>query len=160
MFNYKFLYLIWLLPAYYLFLTVHQGAVFYSITDTYKNGSSYTAEVIDFNTKQIGTLTNGYIVLRFETAGGKHVQQKLTLPVEMAGELLNIRIVPVRYQEDSFQNIVMIPTFSTQKGLVLTNIAMALVGVLITLFVAFAVHRYAGRKLAGNEEKLVIERID
>lgn len=158
--NYKLLYLIWLLPAYLLFLMLHQTAVFYGIVDTYDNGTSYTAEVVDFELKQIAAQTNGYIVLKFNTNDGDKVQQQLSLPVEMAGKLQEIRVIPIRYQEGAFQNIVMMPTYSTQKGLILTNLAIAAVGFFIALFVAYLVHKYVRRKLSGPEEQLVIERID
>ncbi len=158
--KYKFLYLAWLLPAYLLFLIAHQGTVFVSLIDTYENGASYTADVIDYELKQIAAQTNGYIVLRFETGSGNLVQQKLSLPVEMAGKLSEIRVIPIRYQEDAFQNIVMIPTFSIQKGLILTNMAMAFVGFLIALYVALSAHRHARRKLTGPKNEFIIERID
>ncbi|MDZ7715790.1 MAG: hypothetical protein U5J95_06210 [Balneolaceae bacterium] len=158
--NYKLLYLIWLLPAAFLFLIIHQAAVFYGIVDTYDNGTSYTAEVVDFELKQIAAQTNGYIVLKFNTSDGNQVQQKLSLPVEMAGNLQEIRVIPIRYQKGAFQNIVMMPTYSTQKGLILTNLAMAAVGFLIALFITYLVHKYVGKKLSSTEEKLVIERVD
>lgn len=158
--RYKFYYLIWLLPAYLLFLIIHQALVYNSIVDTYKDGTSYTADVVDFDFKQIAAQTNGYIVLRFETGSGRQIQEKLSLPVEMAGELSNSRVVPVRYLEGNFQEIVMIPTFNTQKRLVLANTAMASVGLLIALAIAIIVHRYTRKKLSGPEKKFVIERID
>jgi hypothetical protein len=158
--KYKFFYLIWLIPAYLLFLGIHQVAVFYSIVDTFENGVSYNAEVVDFDIKQIASQTNGYIILRFDTATGETIQQRLSLPIEMAGKLTDIRLIPIRHHDSNFQNIVMVPTYSTQKGLVLTNMAMALVGFLIALFVAIAVHRHARRKLNGPDEELIIERID
>lgn len=157
--KYQLIYLIWLLPAYLLFLIIHQGAVFTSLADTYQNGSSYTADVVDYDMKQIAAQTNGYIVLRFETGNGELVRQRLSLPVEMAGQLTDIQVVPIRYQEDAFQSIVMMPTFSTQKGLILTNMAMAFVGLLIAVFVALSAHRYAARKLSEPEREFVIERI-
>lgn len=158
--TYKLIYLVWLLPAYLLFLFLHQAAVLYGITDTYENGTSYTAEVVEFELKQIAAQTNGYIVLRFDTNEGERVQQKLSLPVEMAGQLQRIRVVPVRYQAGAMQNIVMMPTYRTQKGLVLTNMGMAFLGFVITVFIAVAGHRYANRKLSGEEEEIVFERVD
>lgn len=57
--NYKFLYLFWLLPLYIGALFFQQVSVYYGITDTYENGNSYTAEVVDFEFKQIAAQTNG-----------------------------------------------------------------------------------------------------
>ena len=157
---YKWLYLIWLLPGYLLFLCVHQGAVFYSIVNTYDNGTSYVADVQEYKMKQIAAQTNGYVVLKFESNDGEVHQQKLSLPVEMAGMVSKSNKLPVRYQENAFVNIVIIPTYATQKGLVLTNLAMAAVGLLIALFVGYLVHRYVQRKTSGGNETFVIERVD
>lgn len=158
--KYNYLYLFWLIPGFLLFLILHQASVFYGIVDTYENGTSYTAEVVEFDLKQIAAQTNGYVVLKFETKSGEKVQQKLSLPVEMAGAIQEIRVVPIRYQKDAFQNIVIMPTYSTQKGLTVTNIGMAFVGLVITFFIGLAVNRYVKKKQAGEDEELIIERID
>lgn len=158
--RYKFLYLFWLLPATFLFLIAHQGAVYLGVTDTYKNGESYTAEVVEFEFKQIAAQTNGYVVVRFETKDGTQIQRKLSLPVEMAGGLQGIRVIPVRYQPDVFQEIVLMPTYETQKNLVWSNMLMAGVALLISFFIALAAHRFARKKVNEKEEKFVIERVD
>lgn len=158
--SYKYLYLVWLIPAAFLFLCLHQAMVWYGIVDTYENGDSYTAEVIDFELKQIAAQTNGFIELRFELEEGEEIQRKLSLPVEMAGQLQQIRIVPIRYQPDTFQEIVLMPTYGTQKGLVITNLAMAVVALLITLGIGVVVHRYANRKRRGDIEEFEFERVD
>lgn len=158
--KYNYLYLYWLIPAYLLFLLLHQTFVFYGVTDTYENGVSYTAEVVDFDLKQIAAQTNGYVVLKFKTKSGKEIERKLSLPVEMAGEISDIQIVPIRYQEDAFQSIVIMPTYNTQKGLVLTNIGMASIGTLITIAIGFFVNRYIKKMRAETEEEMIIERMD
>lgn len=158
--RYKYLYLVWLIPASFLFLILHQASVYYGIADTYKNGTSYTAEVVDFEIKQIAAQTNGFIVLRFDTRTSEKVQRKLSLPVEMAGELQGTRIIPVRYQADAFQEIVIMQTFKIQKGLVLTNIAMAFVGLVFTIFIAIFAHRFANKKLRAGHEEMHFERLD
>ena len=157
--NYKYLYFIWLLPAAFLFLCLHQTAVYYGIIDTYENGTSHTAEVVDFDLKQIAAQTNGYIVLRFE-AEETEVRRKLSLPVEMAGQLQRIRVVPIRYLPGNFQEIVLMPTYDTQKNLLWTNLAMASVALLITVIIAGAVHRFTTNKLRSDPEKVEFERID
>lgn len=157
---YKFLYLVWLIPAAFLFLCLHQTVVWYGIHDTYENGTSYTAEVVEFDIKQIAAQTNGYVVLRFETKDGNEVQKKLSLPIEMAGDLQQIRVVPIRYQPGAIQEIVLMPAYNTQKNLVWSNLAMAAVALLCTLIIAGFGHRIATRKLKTGNEKLEIERID
>lgn len=158
--KYSYLYLFWLIPAFLLFLVLHQTTVYYGVIDTYENGTSYTAEVLEFDLKQIAAQTNGYVVLKFETKDGEQVQKKLSLPVEMAGALQEISIVPIRYQKDAFQSIVMMPTYSTQKGLALTNIGMAAVGLLIAIGIGLVVNRFIKKKRNGDSEELIIERID
>lgn len=158
--KYKFLYLFWLIPAYLLFLSIHQGAVYFSITDTYENGSSYTANVMDFEFKQIAAQTNGYIVLQFETDEGERIERKLSFAVEMAGALTDLKAVPIRYKSDAFQSIVMTPTYGVQKQLTLTNLAMAFLGFLITAAIGRAVHRFVQKKIQHGDQQLVIERID
>lgn len=158
--RYKYIYLTWLLPAFFAGLVLHQTMVYYSIIETYKNGSSYTAEILDFEFKQIAAQTNGYIVLKFTTKEGKEVEKQLSLPIEMAGELQQSRILPVRYQPDAFQEIVIMPTYKIQRGLTWTNIGMASVGLLITLFIAIISHRYANKLRSGDNREVVIERVD
>ncbi|MDZ7682201.1 MAG: hypothetical protein U5J63_10960 [Fodinibius sp.] len=112
------------------------------------------------NSNQIASRTSGYIVLRFETSDGTDIERKLSLPVEMAGQLQKIRVVPIRYQPGAFNEIVLMPTYETQKNLAWTNILMALVALLITFFIALTAHRFAKKKLNEKEEELVIERVD
>jgi len=157
--KYKYIYLIWLLPAYLLFLTLHQVSVYYGITDTYENGTSYTAEVREFDIKQIASQTNGYVVLEFETRGGENIRRRLSLPVELAGMISELSRIPVRYSEGASEEIVMMPTYPQHRRMVLSNAAMAFLGLLIALGVAWISNRYAGKKRSGKDEKLVIERV-
>lgn len=158
--RYKLFYLFWLLPAAFLFLVVHQGSVYYGLTDTYENGTSYTAEVVEFEFKQIAAQTNGYVALRFETSDGNEMQRQLSLPVEIAGGLQDIRVIPIRYQPGAFQEIVLMPTYESHKNLIWTNVLMASVALFITFFIGLAAHRFASKKLSEGEEELVIERVD
>ncbi|NGP77068.1 hypothetical protein G3570_10520 [Balneolaceae bacterium YR4-1] len=158
--KFKFLYFYWLIPAFLLFLVLHQISVYYGVIDTYENGDSYTAEVVEFELKQIAAQTNGYVILRFSPEGAGEMQQKLSLPVEMAGQIQEIRIIPIRYQEGARHNIVMMPTYETQKNLVMTNIAMAAVGFLITCIIGYWVNRYVSRKMKQGETEIVFERVD
>ena len=158
--RYKFLYLFWLLPASFVFLVVHQAYVYNGVIDTYENGESYTAEVVEFELKQIAAQTNGYIIIRFKTPDGQEIERNLSLPVEMAGELQKIKVIPIRYQPGAFQEVVLMPAYNTQKNLVWTNIAMASVGLLITLVIAIAAHRFTRKKLKEEKEEYVIQRVD
>ncbi|MDR8392171.1 hypothetical protein NC796_13535 [Aliifodinibius sp. S!AR15-10] len=158
--KYKFIYLIWLLPAYLLFLTVHQVLVYQGIGDTYNNGESYTAQVVDFDIKKIASQTNGYVVLNFETDNGENIERRLSLPIELASMITDFSQIPIRYQKGTFEEIVMMPTYSEHRNMVLSNAAISLIGLFIALGVAVIGHRYATRKQNEVEEELVFERVD
>ncbi|MFH5833473.1 hypothetical protein ACG2F4_05535 [Halalkalibaculum sp. DA3122] len=158
--KYKFIYLIWLLPGYLLFLTVHQVLVYDGIGDTYNNGESYTAQVLDFDIKKIASQTNGYVVLAFETGEGERIERRLSLPIELASMITDLSQIPIRYQQGAFEEIVLMPTYSEHRNLALSNAAISFIGLLITIGVAWTAHKYASRKLTEGEEKLVFERVD
>ena len=158
--KYKYLYLVWLLPAWFVFLSLQQTLVYFSVIDTYENGTSYTAEVVEFELKQIAAQTNGYAVLRFTTDKGAEIQKKISLPVEIAASITQYKSIPIRYLDGAYVEIVMISSYKVYKDLVLTNIGMAIIGLLITLGIAAATHRFARKKLGEEEVEFVIERVD
>lgn len=159
---YKFLYLFWLLPAYLLFLTGHQVGVYFSLQDTYDNGTSYTSNVVDFEIKQIASQTNGYVVLEFTRKDSTTIRRKLSLPVQLASQIMDTKIIPIRYQQGAWEDVVMMPTYDVHKKMVLINAAITLVSFIVTIFIALYAHRFANRKLSGEDpdEELKIERID
>lgn len=157
--KHKFIYLVWLLPAYLLFLTVHQLSAYFGIGVTYDTGTSYTADVVEFDIKKIASQTNGYVVLEFDTGEGEHIRKKLSLPIEVAGMITDLSRIPVRYKQDAFMEIVMIPTYEPQKRMILSNAAMSFIGLIITFGIAWMAHRYAGQKREEGEQ-LIIERVD
>ncbi|MEQ8524507.1 hypothetical protein [Gracilimonas sp.] len=158
--NYRLLYLYWVIPAYLLFLVVQQGLVHQSAIDTYENGTTYLAEVTDFDIKQIAAQSNGYIDIRFEVEG-EVIERRLSLSVQMAQELMESSNIPIRYQKGAFQEIVLYPTFNIQKSTSLFNMSVAFVGLVVTVISGFFVHRYVRRKVTNeNDEKFEIERVD
>jgi len=158
--KYKYLYLIWLLPLALALLTAHQLYTYYNIVKTYNQGESYTAEVVDFEIKQIAAQTNGYVVLKFETREGKTVQEKLSLPVTLAAQFMESNVIPVRYYADSSTPIVMIKTYNTHSRVALINASMAFVFFVALLIVAFFVHRFAGKKISETDTSINIVRTD
>jgi len=158
---YKLLYLIWLLPAYLLFLSIHQAVVYYSAIQTYRDGESYTAKVIDFEIKKIAAQTNGFVELEFTTADSIVHKRKLSLSIDIASSLTDYKIIPIRYKPGNFEDIVMIPTYHQHRSVILSNLAMAFLGFLITLPIGWGAQRYAQKKLGGSgPDYYVIERID
>ena len=158
--KYKLLYFYWVVPAYLLFLVCQQGLVHQSAIDTYNNGTSYLAEVTDFEIKQIAAQSNGYIDIRFE-ADGEVIDRRLSLSVQMAQQLMESSTVPIRYQKGAFQDIVLFPTFGIQRSTSLFNMGVAFIGLVVTVIAGFLLNRYVKRKVTDeNDEKFEIERVD
>lgn len=158
--KYYFIFLIWLLPAYFLFQCGYQVYTYFGIQETYDNGTSYVARVTDFDVKQIAAQTSGYVVLNFETSEGETIEQKLSLEVQFAQVIMDSEVIPVRYKEDSFQPIVMMPVFDLQKKVIRVNIAVTLIGLIATIIVSFFASRYALRRIKTGDEEMIIERVD
>jgi hypothetical protein len=158
--KYYFIFLIWLLPLYFLVQNGYQVATYFGIESTYHDGDSYMADVVDFDVKQIAAQTNGYVVLNFSTDDGTEVEQQLALPVQMAQVIMESELIPVRYRENSFRPIVMMPTYELQQSVVKVNLAVTGFGVIVTILIAFYASRYAIRRIRHGEDVLEIERLD
>ncbi len=160
-FPYKLAYLYWFIPLFFLALTLHQAAVYQGIKTTYKEGTSYTAKVLEFDTKQIVTQTSSYAVLEFDTKEGETIRRKLSLPVEISGKISESRIIPVRYHPDSFQEIIIIAAYDAHTSMTLANIAMAVFALLATSILGWGVTRWIRSKTSRNApRKLIIENIN
>lgn len=158
--KYRLLYLFWIAPAYLLFLVVQQGLVHKGTIDTYENGTTYMAEVIDFDIKQIAAQSNGYIVLRFEV-DDKILERKLSLSIQMAQELMESANIPLRYQEGSFQDIVLYPTYQIQRSTSFFNMSVAFIGLVVTIISGLFVNRFVKRKVDDEfGDDFEIERVD
>ena len=158
--KYYFIFLIWLLPAYFLFQGSYQVLTYYGIDRTYEEGESYVADVLEFDVKQIAAQTNGYVIIRFTTISGETVTEQLALPVQMAQVIMESEQIPIRYLADSFKPIVMLTVYDLQKSVVLVNMAVSSMGLLVTLLIALYASRYALKRLRHGEETLEIERLD
>lgn len=139
-------FLYWLLPAYLLFQSVYQIGVLQGLENTYANGESYISDVVDFRLKNMQAQSNGVIELRFETQEGEIIQQRMTLPVQIAAITRQYGKIPVRYLADSRQPIVMIPTYDFHHNMVRINVAILLSSFLATAVIGFFVIRWARRK--------------
>jgi len=158
--KYYFIFLIWLLPAYFVFQGGYQLLIFQGLTTTYDDGKSYIADVIDFDVKQIAAQTNGYVVLEFETEDDGTVIEQLALPVQMAQVIMNSELIPVRYNSSSFSPIVMMPVYDLQKSVIKVNLGVTSFGLVVTLLVALWASKYARNKIKNGEEELEFERLD
>lgn len=159
--KYRFLYAYWLIPTYLLLLIFQQAVVYQSSEDTYENGTSYLAEVTDFDIKQIAAQSNGYVDIRFEREDGELIERRLSLSVQMAQKLLESSSIPLRYKKGNTQDIVLFPTYEIQRSTSFYNMGIAFIGLIITTIAGFFVNRYVRRKVANaDDEKFNIERVD
>ncbi len=158
--KYRFLNLVWLLPSYLAFIMVQQANVYRGTIHTYNNGESIAADVIDFDIKQIAAQSNGYVVLEFIDPDGDVQERKLSLSVQMAHQIMNTPVIPIRYQENTFQEIVMIPTYELQKGMALSNLGVAFIGFAVLVTVSIFVTRFANKKAVQGSPDLTVERVD
>lgn len=158
--KYKFLYLVWLFPAYLGFIIVQQALVYTGTVDTYENGESIAADVLDFDIKQIAAQSNGYVVITFLDPDGNVQERKLSLSIQMAQRIIDTQVIPIRYQEGTFQDIVMIPVYELQKSTSLSNMGVAFIAFSALAFFSFLGTRYANKKIESGDSELVIERVD
>lgn len=159
--KYNFWYLFWGIPLFFLALVLHQYAVYQGLQTTYQKGTSYTADIVKFDKMQIVTQTSSSVVLEFKTNEGKQVQRKLSLPVEITGQVSESEIVPIRYYSDSFQPVILIAVYEDHLTMTLVNIAMALFAFISTAVIGWLVHRWVGRKKQGRSpRKLIIDSVN
>lgn len=158
--KYRFIHLIWLLPVYFLAMTAYQILIYQGINQTFDTGESYIADVLDFDVKQIAAQTSGYVVLTFDRENGDQIQERLSLSVQMAQVIMDSERIPIRYQPDSFRNIVIISTYDLQKKVIRVNLAVVLFGLAVTVVVSIYASRYANRKIRNGDQEMVIERLD
>ncbi len=151
-------YLLWLLPLYLLGMAIHMGAIYHGLGKTYEQGDSYLADVIHFEIKQIAAQTNGSITVRFTTDEGREITRRLSQPIQNAAQLQASELMPVRYLDDSYQPIVLVPIYEFHRKMVTMNMAVLGVSLLITFFIALTAHRFASRKLArrGEPEQQIV----
>lgn len=156
----KLHYLIWLLPAYLLFQSVYQVIVYRGLTKTYKEGTSYIANVDQFMIRNLQAQSYGSITLSFNDKEGEHIQRTMTLPVKLAQEVKDYEKIPVRYLKDSSEPIVMIPPYHFYRDMVRIFIAIAFLAFILGLGVAITVERHYwkrrhGLAISGFEFELV-----
>jgi len=147
------------LPAYFIWQAGYQLYIYNGLNDTYQNGESYIAEVLDFDIKQIAAQTNGYVVIRFSGSRDQVVEQKLSLPVQMAQVLMDSETIPVRYKEDSQKPIVIVSVYELQKDVLRVNMAVSGISLFVVLVISFFSTRYANRMIREGEEEIQIEHV-
>jgi hypothetical protein len=142
------------------FITLQQLTVHIGTIQTYKEGVSIAADVTDFDIKQIAAQSNGYVVINFPLPDGTMTEKKLSLSIQMAQEIIDTQVIPIRYLADSWQPIVMIPTYELQRSTSLLNGIIAFIGFVITLTATFYAIRYARKQRSELPDQFEIERIE
>lgn len=158
--KYRVLSLIWIIPAYLIFLVIQQGMVYMGTQTTFAKGEQYEAEIMDLEIKQIAAQSNGFVVLRFETEDGTTIERKKTLSIQMAQQILQSPSVLISYRPNGYPEIVIHPTYAIQVKTSFYNMAVAIVGAIVMVIAAFYIQRYSNRKSKSNDDDFVIERVD
>lgn len=154
----RLLYFFWILPLYMGFITMQQITVHLGTLQTYEQGVSIAADVTDFDIKQIAAQSNGYVVITFPLPNGNQTERKLSLSIQMAQRIIDTQVIPIRYLEDSWQPIVMIPTYELQKSTSFLNAIIALIGFFVTITAAIFATKYIHYSKQENTD-IQIERV-
>ncbi len=158
--KYRFFYFYWIIPLFLLFMAGQQFLVYQGVNHTYKNGTSYLAEVVDFERKQIVTQNSAFIDIKFE-ADGELIERRLSLSMEMVQKLIQSSNFPIRYLEGAHQEIVPYPTYTIQKSTSLFNVSVALISFIIMAGFGIPVNRFIKRKTQNESaDRFEIERVD
>ncbi|TNE73323.1 hypothetical protein EP331_04900 [bacterium] len=139
----KLLLLFWLLPGYLLFLTSYEAITYWGLTSTYKNGASLVAHIDELKLKNMQAQSNGVIQIHFTTSDGLEKQHTFTLPIQLAAQLQNYNMIPIRYMESSSMPIVFMPTYDFHKDMVLMNVGITFISFLVTFFIGFKITKYS-----------------
>ncbi len=143
---------VWLLPLYLIYQMGYQTSVLVSMKDTYDSGTDIIAEVTDFRIKHIASQTNGYVDLKFTAPDGRLVEERLSLPVQLAAPIQSSARIPIKYKASNSQDIVMTPTFRFHQNMVIVNIGVLALSVFVTLLIALWGYRVSSRKLSDPDE--------
>ena len=154
----RLLYFFWILPLYMGFITIQQITVHFGTLHTYERGVSIAADVTDFDIKQIAAQSNGYVVITFPLPDGNQTERKLSLSIQMAQKIIDTQVIPIRYLEESWQPIVMIPTYELQKSTSFLNSIIAFIGFIITITAAIFATKYIHTSKQENTD-IQIERV-
>jgi hypothetical protein len=147
---------VWLLPIYLTYQMGYQATVLFSMQDTYNTGADLVAQVTDFRIKHIASQTNGYVDLRFTDPDGELIEQRLSLPVQLAAPIQSSAQIPIKYKAENSQDIVMTPTYSFHQNMVIVNIGVLALSVFVTFLISLWGYRVAVRRISDPEQPLFI----
>lgn len=131
----KSLLLLWLIPIYLIGLGIHQFLTLNQLDQIHSKGQALQASIYDFDIKHIASQTNGYVILSFMTPDGEQHRRKLALTVQIAAKFINEAVVPIRFLPGVGSEVVMEPTYSLQRQIVLVNLAILFSSALVLTFI-------------------------
>lgn len=142
----------WLVPFYVTFLVIYESLTLFSILSVYQNGESLAAKVEYLKIKNMQAQSNGVMDIQFTDNSGKIITKNLTLPVQLAAQLQEMAIIPIRYQETAFIPVVFVPTFEFQKNMVMMNLGILVFSLVSLLWAGIRINRFIFKK--NNQEKM------
>ena len=138
----KLLLLTWIIPAYLIFLSYYETSTWLGIRSTNQYGEPLVAQVIDLTIKNLQAQSNGRIEIEFVDSKGLNHSKKMSLPVQLAAQLQTYAVIPIRYLEDSSQEVVFVPTAEFHSNMVLMNMAICYIGALFTIWVGIRINKF------------------
>ena len=159
--KYRLLAFYWLIPAYLIFLVGQQTFVYVGAKITFEEGTTYEAQILDMEIKQIAAQSNGYVIIAFETNSGTRIERKMTISIQMAQSLTGVGKFDISYKKGAYPEVVLHPTYELQVKTSLFNAAVAFLGLIVTLIAGVHVQKFSNRKSADETvDDFDIERVD
>jgi hypothetical protein len=122
----------WILPLFFVGLSVHQTKVAYDLNDTEQNGTAATAEVLTVHQENRVDVTYDYISVRVPLPdGGALTKETLSLPHSIVPaindrETLSVKVLPGAAREVVItEKIAETPIVSTQWRIAVMNAAIS-----------------------------------
>jgi hypothetical protein len=142
----KLLLFYWIIPAYLLFLSSYELLTYFGIQNTYKDGESYISRVEFLKIKNMQAQSNGIIEISFVDHDGVNHDKKMTLPVQLAAQLQEFGMIPIRYKESSFMPIVFMPTYDFHYKMVLMNFAITFFSFFTVVWIGTRINKFIFKK--------------
>jgi hypothetical protein len=118
----------WIVPAFFLFLAVHQSKVALDLNATATEGTPATAEVLEVHEENRVDVTYDYISLRITMPSGETmVREKMSLPHSLIPALKDKETLQVRVAPENNRDVVITetiladPVVGTQKRIAMMN---------------------------------------
>jgi hypothetical protein len=136
---------LWIVPVILFGLMVHQAWVVYSVTQTWNDGKAATAEIVDYEMKEMAAQTHGIMTLRIPLPDGHSIEETLSMPAMLATQVRNTEQLEVRVRPGRSQQIVVAELMRTQRRMAMINVIIAGLGAVFVAGAIIAWRRYINR---------------